>query len=61
MPKPAAGPMIGYARVSAQGQDLAQQRALLREAGTSPAASNRSPPASPAASSRGSTGILCLA
>ena len=33
MPKPAAGPLIGYARVSTQGQDLAQQRAMLREAG----------------------------
>ena len=31
--KPAAGPLIGYARVSTQGQDLAQQRATLREAG----------------------------
>ena len=33
MPKFAAGPLIGYARVSTQGQDLAQQRATLREAG----------------------------
>ena len=31
--KPPAGPLIGYARVSTQGQDLAQQRAVLREAG----------------------------
>ncbi|WP_287990005.1 recombinase family protein [Acidiphilium sp.] len=29
----ATGPLIGYARVSTQGQDLAQQRATLREAG----------------------------
>ena len=28
------GPLLGYARVSTQGQDLAQQRALLREAGS---------------------------
>lgn len=34
MPKASyPGPLIGYARVSTQGQDLAQQRALLREAG----------------------------
>lgn len=34
MPKKApAGPLIGYARVSTQGQDLAQQRATLRESG----------------------------
>jgi DNA invertase Pin-like site-specific DNA recombinase len=34
MPKKApAGPLIGYARVSAQGQDLAQQRTTLRGAG----------------------------
>ena len=31
--KPASGPLIGYARVSTQGQDLAQQRAALRGAG----------------------------
>jgi len=31
--KPPAGPLIGYARVSTQGQDLAQQRAMLRESG----------------------------
>ena len=31
--KPPAGPLIGYARVSTQGQDLAQQRATLRESG----------------------------
>ncbi len=31
--KPPAGPLIGYARVSTQGQDLAQRRATLREAG----------------------------
>lgn len=34
MPKKApTDPLIGYARVSTQGQDLAQQRAALREAG----------------------------
>ncbi|EQD44522.1 resolvase domain-containing protein, partial [mine drainage metagenome] len=34
MPRKApAGPLIGYARVSTQGQDLAQQRATLRESG----------------------------
>lgn len=33
MLKSAAGPLIGYARVSTQGQDLAQQRAALHEAG----------------------------
>ena len=34
MPKtPPAGPLIGYARVSTQGQDLAQQRTTLRESG----------------------------
>ena len=33
MNKSATGPLIGYARVSTQGQDLAQQRATLREAG----------------------------
>ncbi len=31
--KPASGPLIGYARVSTQGQDLAQQRATLRQTG----------------------------
>jgi DNA invertase Pin-like site-specific DNA recombinase len=31
--KPASGPLIGYARVSTRGQDLAQQRAALRAAG----------------------------
>jgi DNA invertase Pin-like site-specific DNA recombinase len=31
--KPAPGPLIGYARVSTQGQDLAQQRATLRGVG----------------------------
>ncbi len=31
--KPPAGPLIGYARVSTQGQDLVQQRVMLREAG----------------------------
>jgi DNA invertase Pin-like site-specific DNA recombinase len=33
MPKSAAGPLIGYARVSTRGQDLAQQRVMLRESG----------------------------
>ena len=33
MNESATGPLIGYARVSTQGQDLAQQRATLREAG----------------------------
>ena len=33
MPKSAAGSLIGYARVSTQGQDLTQQRAALRETG----------------------------
>ena len=33
MPKSASGPLIGYARVSTQGQALAQQRTTLREAG----------------------------
>jgi DNA invertase Pin-like site-specific DNA recombinase len=33
--KPASGPLIGYAQVSTQGQDLAQQRAALRGAGCS--------------------------
>jgi hypothetical protein len=28
--KPVSVPLIGYARVSTQGQDLAQQRAMLR-------------------------------
>lgn len=31
--KPTSGPRIGYARVSTQGQDLAQQRAALRQTG----------------------------
>jgi DNA invertase Pin-like site-specific DNA recombinase len=31
--KPVSGPLIGYARVSTQGQDLAQQRAMLSAAG----------------------------
>ena len=31
--KPTSGPWIGYARVSTQGQDLAQQRAALRQTG----------------------------
>jgi DNA invertase Pin-like site-specific DNA recombinase len=33
--KPVSGPLIGYARVSTQGQDLAQQRATLRGVGCS--------------------------
>lgn len=32
-PAPSPAPLIGYARVSTQGQDLAQQRAALAEAG----------------------------
>ena len=31
--KPPSAPLIGYARVSTQGQDLAQQRAVLHETG----------------------------
>jgi DNA invertase Pin-like site-specific DNA recombinase len=29
--KPPAGPLIGYARVATQGQDLAQQRSTLHQ------------------------------
>jgi hypothetical protein len=32
-PKQAAGAVLGYGRVSREGQDLAQQRAALRAAG----------------------------